>query len=53
MVLKKRLKNHKKRAMQRRLKGLKGPMTTEQKEANKKKREAQRAASKAALEAKK
>jgi len=52
-MAKPRLMRNKQRSMRRRLIGCKKPMKPAEKEANKKKREAQRAASKAALEGKK
>ncbi len=52
MVKKKRLKHHKQRGMQQRLKGGKTPMSKEQKEERKKAREAQRAEVEKAREAK-
>jgi hypothetical protein len=52
MVKKKRLKHHKQRAMQRRLKTGKTPMSKEQKEERKKARELQRTEVEKAREAK-
>lgn len=52
-MAKKRLKKHKHRAMNRRTKSDKKPMIAVEKEARKKRAEAQRAASKAENEAKK